>query len=355
MENVALAVMLCAQKLDPNSMWQPYINVLPKHFDTPLFFPVYLLESLRPSPVFEESLLLFRNVARQFVHFLLEIICADEFRLKKKKDDEPTYLNSPFTAANFTFDLYRWSVACVSTRINMIPSDLVKDQRGKPVMIPALIPFLDMANHQLLAENVSKSVHFSEEDCAEIIAVHDYKHSEPVTIFYGWRSSSEFLLHNGFVPEGKNIRDVYKLRIGLPKTKREEVRLDLIHKLGFSIASNVFVFELKIVEPCIPESLVQFARIYVMDEVVSVKQAKKIINSDENIQKAWRFLRDRFALFLRAYREKITDITDSTMVMSVTPRSLGAIQQHYIPRLKSSEMEILRKAEDLCNTKLENL
>lgn len=72
-----------------------------------------------------------------------------------------------------------------------------------------------MANHCNTENTLGKAVHFSNEcDCAEIIAVRDYKPAEPVNIFYGWRSSHDFLLHNGFVPLEKNIRDIYKLKIG---------------------------------------------------------------------------------------------------------------------------------------------
>lgn len=44
----------------------------------------FIFQFLRPSPLFEESLLLYRNISRQFIHFLLEIIRSDEFRHRKK-------------------------------------------------------------------------------------------------------------------------------------------------------------------------------------------------------------------------------------------------------------------------------
>lgn len=44
MTNVALALMLCAQRLIPDSSWQPYLNVLPRSFDTPLYFSVEELQ-----------------------------------------------------------------------------------------------------------------------------------------------------------------------------------------------------------------------------------------------------------------------------------------------------------------------
>lgn len=44
MENVALAMMLCCQKLTSEGHWQPYIKVLPESFNTPLFFTVEQLK-----------------------------------------------------------------------------------------------------------------------------------------------------------------------------------------------------------------------------------------------------------------------------------------------------------------------
>ncbi|EJW78440.1 hypothetical protein WUBG_10651 [Wuchereria bancrofti] len=358
MENVALAVMLCCQKLVPESHWQPYIKVLPENFNTPLFFTVEQLQFLRPSPLFEESLLLYRNVSRQFIHFLLEIIRSDQFRHRKKKSKEmsklePIYVNSPLTAANFTFNLYRWSVACISTRINMIPSEVLRDDIGQPRLIPGLIPFLDMANHSYIEGAFHESVHFSVEfDCAEIIAVRDYKPLEPVNIFYGWRSNRDFLLHNGFVPSEKNIRDIYKLKIGLPKSKREVARMHLFYALGFLAESTIFAFEINISKPYFHDLLFRFAQIYVLDEVFSTaEQVEEALNSSDNIRKAWNFLHDRFALLLRAY-DRVIDPVKVTHPEPSEFSRYNAIRKSMIERLKLSEIEILQKVKDFCNEQL---
>ena len=48
----------------------------------------------------------------------------------------------------------------------------------------------------------------------QIVAARGYESNKPVNIFYGRRSNAEHLLHNGFVPEGQNSADRYKLKIG---------------------------------------------------------------------------------------------------------------------------------------------
>ncbi|VDO44097.1 unnamed protein product [Brugia timori] len=67
---------------------------------------------------------------------MVEISFILSFDLEKSKEKlEPIYVNSPLTATNFTFNLYRWSVACISTRINMIPSEMSKDDVGQPRLV----------------------------------------------------------------------------------------------------------------------------------------------------------------------------------------------------------------------------
>lgn len=69
-----------------------------------------------------------------------------------------------------------------------------------------------MANHEF---DHPLTVHFSTEgDYASIKATKDYKAGDEVTIFYGIRTNRQFFLHNGFVPDGENKNDTYKLKIG---------------------------------------------------------------------------------------------------------------------------------------------
>ena len=135
------------------------------------------------------------------------------FQTSKNSNTEPPILyNTPFTMSNFTFDLYRyffffflnlklvhflkvfyfrWAVCCVTTRINMIPSETDKTKDGDVKLvflklyfrnlfsqfvyfilkfqIPALIPVLDMANHEFVNEIIDEAVAFNtESDMAEV-------------------------------------------------------------------------------------------------------------------------------------------------------------------------------------------
>jgi len=97
-----------------------------------------------------------------------------------------------FTEANLTFYLYRWCVSVVSTRINIVPS---KKKDGKtPPMIPALIPFVDFANHEYTREEnpTTGSVYFDGETREIHLQIHrNLRKDDEVLIHYGVRSNSE--------------------------------------------------------------------------------------------------------------------------------------------------------------------
>uniref|UniRef100_A0A1I7ZK58 protein-histidine N-methyltransferase n=1 Tax=Steinernema glaseri TaxID=37863 RepID=A0A1I7ZK58_9BILA len=302
MDNVCLSLMLACEKLKgEKSEWAPYINMLPANFETPLYFTDEQLESLKPSPLYDEALHFYRNIARQYIYFLLKVALTShrsEFNNPlKKKGESPVFVNTPFTVNNFSYQLYRWCVSCVSTRVNVIPSE---DKR-KPKMLTCLIPFMDMANHLLNIDAKEEAVYFDAEgQYAGIITQKSYKAGEPVYIHYGKRSNWQFFLHNGFVPEQPNPYDIYKLKMGFRKTDPllQARLLRLRFLCGDSVqsnSSNVFVFTVTSDPPHIDQSLLEFARAFVAPE------PKKIETTQEEELKALKFLADRFGLLVKQY------------------------------------------------------
>ncbi|KAI8432295.1 hypothetical protein MSG28_004715 [Choristoneura fumiferana] len=61
----------------PQSFWKPYIDVLPDKYSTVLYFTPEELLELKPSPVFESSLNLYRSIARQYAYFYNKIHILD--------------------------------------------------------------------------------------------------------------------------------------------------------------------------------------------------------------------------------------------------------------------------------------
>lgn len=100
---------------------------------------------------------------------------------------------------------FRWAVAAVMTRQNKIPMPSGSDAY-------ALIPFWDMANHE---PGGAITTHFDPERQALVChAKRAYAAEEQVFIHYGSRSSADYLMYSGFVPDSIPD-DVVRLPIGL--------------------------------------------------------------------------------------------------------------------------------------------
>lgn len=70
MENVALSMFLILELCAGGaSFWHPYISILPRSFNTVLYFSVDELQLLTGSSVLDEALKLHRSIARQYAYF----------------------------------------------------------------------------------------------------------------------------------------------------------------------------------------------------------------------------------------------------------------------------------------------
>ncbi|CAB3402338.1 unnamed protein product [Caenorhabditis bovis] len=346
MGNVGLALFLATQWINKEqSKWHAYISVLPNTFTTPIFYTEEQLLQLKPSPIFEETLMFYRTICRQFAYFLISISKNRAFEnLQKTKGDSsiapPPLYNTPFNVSNFTLGLYMWACGVVTTRVNMVPSETEKTEKGEVIMTPALIPVLDMANHETLEidDQPEDLVCFSpDENCALVTCHSDVNPGDAVTIFYGKRSHGEHLLHNGFVPASHNTFDIYKLKIGIPKSDKDlEAKRKLIGELAPDVCCTGNVFHFVIINyPKKPfsEDIQVFASIF-----VTANPNKENIKSIESRKKGLEFIRNRLMILEKSYENSPRD-----------PKTLALIgYAGDIARLKSSEAHILRIARIHC-------
>ncbi|EGT33584.1 CBN-SET-27 protein [Caenorhabditis brenneri] len=346
MDNVGLALFLATHWMqNEKSRFSPYIAILPNCFPTPLFYTEEQLLQLKPSPIFEEALTFYRTISRQFCYFLMAVSKNKMYEAAQRRKDArntmevPIFYNSPFTVANFTSRLYFWAVGVVTTRVNMVPSETLIDKDEKPIAIPALIPFLDMANHENFETDgpIEDLVCYSPlEECAVITSHCDMDAGREVTIFYGCRSKGEHLIHNGFVPLNHGKQEIMKMKIGIPKTDKN---LDVKKKLIEKYVANVFctgnIFHVDLYnhpEHPFPLDLLMFAAIF-----VSPIPAEDAVTKPETRKKGLEFLKNRFALLKKSYENSF----DVSKLKEIGIDGDAA-------RLKAAEASILEIALSYC-------
>ncbi|XP_068628869.1 actin-histidine N-methyltransferase [Battus philenor] len=239
MPNITLALFLLLEKSKPDSFWKPYIDILPQDYTTILYFTLQELFELKPSPVFESSLKLYRSISRQYAYFYNRIHSMDIPVLKDLQDI-------------FTFENYRWAVSTVMTRQNIIH---LADSATN-----AFIPLWDMCNH----EHGKITTDFNKEkDQGECYALREFKAGEQIFIFYGGRSNADLFLHNGFVYPN-NQHDTLSLSLGVSSGDvARETRLLLLGKLGLAGVTHFNLYQGD--SPISPE-LLAFIRIFNMNQ-----------------------------------------------------------------------------------------
>ncbi|KAI6243783.1 Protein-histidine N-methyltransferase [Aphelenchoides fujianensis] len=310
MSNVTLAMIVAYVTLEDDSRFTAY--------------------ALKPSPVFEASLLMFRAVSRHFVYFLLRIV--RDSALKQKFNPKVfDFRQSPFNSDKFTFDFYRWCVSTVATRMNNLPSQQYKTPNGTPMLIPALIPLVDFANYEAADRGSAAMLFDAEAQAVQLQLSKTLQTGEEISLDYGRRSNGDFLLHNGFVPLGQNEGNSYELKIGFPKTaeslaKQQHLKAKNIQPergvYSFSL-DREFVHRLDVGET----ALWQFALVFVAADLEAIGNA-------ENKQKAKQFLLQRLQLLQRAY---------AALPESEDPN--GDPISRFVWRLKKSEVDVLKAVE----------
>lgn len=327
MGNVTLALHVLCERADPASPWLPYVKTLPASYDTPLYYQEEEVRHLLATQAVQDVLSQYKNTARQYAYFY------------KVVQTHPTASKLPLKDA-FTFDDYRWAVSSVMTRQNQIPTE-----DGSRVT-QALIPLWDMCNH---TNGLITTGYNLEDDRCECVALQDYKENEQIYIFYGTRSNSEFVIHNGFFFEG-NAHDRVKIKLGVSKSERlYAMKAEVLARAGIPASS---IFALHCSEPPISAQLLAFLRVFCMteEELKDYLMGEHAINkiftlgntefpvSWENEIKLWTFLETRAALLLKTY--KTTSQEDGAVLekQDLSPHSRVAIQ------LRQAEKQILERA-----------
>lgn len=177
MRNVILALHLLNEySKGDKSYWRHYLAILPNKILPVLRLDKETFKFLLASSHIFDALKMVRSIARQYAYFYKLLL---ETNLPIKND--------------FTYQYYCWGVSTVCSRQNELPS-----LGARPSLpISALIPIMDMCNHDRKSNQALFDTNHS-----KLIATKDLNFDDEITINYGsCRSSGEFYIHNGFVPD----------------------------------------------------------------------------------------------------------------------------------------------------------
>lgn len=98
MLNVKLAFSLLVERLNPNSFWRPYIDILPDRYATVMSFNVQDMQELKGSSAQSLALAQCKNIARQYA-FINKFIQS----VREEQCNDPVLL---MLKDKFTYDLY---------------------------------------------------------------------------------------------------------------------------------------------------------------------------------------------------------------------------------------------------------
>lgn len=316
MPNISLALYLLHERCNPESFWSPYIKILPDSYDTPMYFTLEELQSLRGSNAFDEAIKLCRNVARQYAYFC-KIIKSDAQDLALKDW--------------FTYDSYRWAVSTVMTRQNFVPT---QDGSNKQLV---LVPLWDMCNHS----NGKLATDFNpEKDQLESYVFRTFEAGEQLHMFYGNRCNADFLLHNGFV-YSENRFDSVAVKLELRKSdplyaKKEQ----LLSRLQIPVVGTFCIYN----GPSPLEgAILAFHRIAVMDKTTLEKyEDNKNISTltevhsepgDKADQMCWKVLEVRLRHIVDSYPTSIQEDKDLISSGNLSHRRKLAVQLVYLEKM----------------------
>ncbi|XP_034938623.1 actin-histidine N-methyltransferase [Chelonus insularis] len=325
MPQVALAIALLIERHKDNSIWKPYLNILPTNYCTVLHMSTNDMIELKGSPTLETALKHCRNIARQYSYF----------HQLFHSNNNPV---SELLRDVFTYEEYCWAVSTIMTRQNIIPS------RNGTQMIHALIPMWDMCNHE---EGMITTDYNINSDTCECYAKRAFKTGEQIFISYGARTNSDFFVHSGFVcTDNKN--DGFKLRLGISKSDPlYHDRISLLEKLGFTSTNMSFL--LRAGSEPVSDQMLAFLRVFNMrkveldhwlesDKVLDLMHRDCALDTivEENVRK---FLQMRLKLLIANYP---TTLEEDLVLLKTTMTP----SRRMILELRISEKKILLGALD---------
>lgn len=328
MTHIRLAFALMVEKLNVNSKWKPYLDVLPEKFRTVLFLSPLEMKELQGTMALPSALKQVKFIATQYAFLYKYLMLAI--------DNHPVIQD---LKDNFSYEFYCWAVSCVMTRQNIVPQGV----KGEPESV--LIALWDMANH---TNGVINTAYSEATNQIESYCLKDFEIGEEVTMAYGSRSNEDFLIHNGFVfPENDNKN--FNIKLSLSKSDElYDDRAKLLNIIGVRPTGNFQI------APAFSNELLAFVRIFNMNKDqlnswLEAENTKELLNPDLLLDKAMQqknfmFLLMRVKILLKAFP---TTLEADQALLETQMQKTKSMLIHYRVLEKKALNEIAKKIESM--------
>lgn len=343
--NSILMLILMVEKLKPNSSWRPYIDILPKKYSIPLYYTRAQMEIIKDTEAFVPAVKLFKSIMVQHTGWYLGLVTEINTTHTLESNSVARLLKDCLT-----LELVRWARATVMTRQNLIPH---LDEGSENVeMIPALIPFWDMANH---SPNGYLSTDYNDStDTVESFTINDINRGDQINIYYGDRHNTDMLINNGFFCRENDF--------GLSFQIKCNYQLPLYQKYGFHDATTFLPISYR--PNYVTSKLLTAIRICVMDETTVNEWMNKTKGEeltcldykfpDETLEKkVWKYIWLTLTLRLKN-RQTEDEISEELKNLNMNRKKRGQISSMLI-EYRGREAEVFRKTLSYAKQKLDAL
>lgn len=309
------------EKLNPKSPWKPYIDVLPKTYNSTIYWNDKDIQSLESGNLYY----LTRNQNYQIDKDYTEIFK----KLFKKYPNE-------FKKRTYKLSDFKWALSTIWSRAIDVKIN------GKLKRI--LVPMMDMFNHSFDA----KSTHtFNEkENCFELKLQHSTTSGSQAFINYGPIGNTKLLLLYGFTVH-KNPHDYVELIIQLaPNAELYDLKVQILKQRGLS-PTQVFYLKMSELDE-FPVDILGTARIQrlTQDDLSRVQYAfdKYEIVSEVNEVLVLKALEEAFQTMYEAYKtESKADLDLYTKLEEGNLSNLNPNEIHSL-RIRMSDRYIIATA-----------
>ncbi|CAK0754341.1 hypothetical protein CVIRNUC_002290 [Coccomyxa viridis] len=232
-ERMVVMLFLLVEKLrGEDSMWSPWLNLLPASFDTPLHFTESQLQELQGTTLHAATRVLNGNLERMWTK--LEPVCQDLLLDAGHRQRAPSFQD------------FLWAYSIFWSRAQSLP--VPAGANGEVTTQESIVPGLDFANHAnehscrwtLWGNRKASGMH----DSISLVTT-DTPHlstDNELQITYGDKSNEELLFLYGFaLPDNKD--DVLMVTCPLPPAEQwdDVIRARMLFLLGKGLSPQLFL------------------------------------------------------------------------------------------------------------------